>query len=114
MDAARTRIGKITLKSGGSVRLLRDAKDDRRAFVEHKIRTVLDSHGDDLAGFAFMVWAPDHRSTCFSSCNDTSDVPKIMIPDFVRNRLMAERIVDWSVSSTLQELGVADKPDPAA
>ena len=114
-EAARTRIGRITLKSGGSVRLLRGAIDKDRTFIERRVRTVLDQHGTDFAGFAFMVWGGDNQSTCTSDALPASKVPNSMLPDFVRARLFTERAVNWSIDVTLETLGYTPKdPDTAA
>ena len=113
--AARTRIGKVTLKAGGSVRLLREPIDKDRLFIEGRVRKVLDSHANDFAGFAFMVWGEDNKSTCTSDALPASRVPNSMIPDFVRARLFTERTVNWSVDFTLESLGYAvNEPEPAA
>ena len=78
-----------------------------RAHVERMVRKVLDAQGADIAGFAFVVWAKDGASTADAQ-NKTSSIPNILIPDFVRNRLLAERIEAWAVSNTLRRLGFPD------
>ena len=46
-----------------------------------------------------MVWASDGTSTskCLSRVN--SPIPSILIPDFVRNKLLAEKIEAWTIDS---------------
>ena len=100
---ARTRIGKITLKAGGSLALLRQPRDLDREVIERKVREVLDAHHNDFDGFAFVVWGRDNQSTCFSV--GSTKIPSIMVPDFVRTRLLADRIENWAVDTTLDRLG---------
>ena len=105
MDAARTRIGKITLKRGGAVQLLRRPVSVERQCIEQDIRDVLDAHGGDFAGYAIVVWAPNSDSTASARSGQDSRIPTIMVPDFVRNRLLAERIEEWSVRAVMRKLG---------
>jgi hypothetical protein len=47
-----------------------------------------------LAGYAVMAWDKDGVST-IDAANFGSCIPNILIPDFVRNRLLAHRIEEW-------------------
>lgn len=71
-------------------------KQSDRADIEWHIKRTLDAHDDRIAGYAIVVWAPDGASTAdIRSTGNT--VPGIMVPDFVRNRLLAEKIEQWTI-----------------
>lgn len=73
--------------------------NSRRAYAMTRAREVIAGHGTDLAGYAVMAWTKDGTSTC-DSANLAGNIPTILIPDFVRNRLLAHRIEEW----TLEEI----------
>ena len=92
------RIRLVRMKNGsGEIRILTPflAKDER--FAKQRIKGVLDAHGSDIAGLAVMVWGADLRSTCYLGSGPRSAIPGALIPDFVRNRLLLERAVDWTL-----------------
>lgn len=97
MDAARVRIGKVTLKREGPVVLLRRPRSNRQATDDY-LRRCLDAQGTDIAGFAFVVWGADMRSIAELQVWENS-IPSAVVPDFVRNRLLAERIESWALES---------------
>lgn len=99
MEAARIRNGKITLKGGARLSIF-PTSDATRGYMERHIHEVFDGHGDDLAGIAIVVWGSDNASTCYSGIGDgKNQIPSILIPDFVRNRLLAERIEKWTLAT---------------
>ena len=54
--------------------------------------------GHEIVGFAFMVW--DHRGTSVATAyNMDGHIPAILIPDFVRNRLLAGKIEQWTIDT---------------
>lgn len=78
-----------------------EAEPDRQR-IERLVRSVLDGHfaaGDaNVGGFAFMVWDVNGSSTC--ECrNVDGHIPEILIPDFVRNRLLAFKIESWTIDT---------------
>lgn len=58
---------------------------------------VFRKHGDNVAGFALVIWGSDGGSTCDAQVADGSSIPTILVPDFVRNRLLAQRIEQWTL-----------------
>ena len=91
------RLRSIRYKDGrGSLRVVPDFRDKDRPIVEAHIKQMLDIQGNDIAGFAFVVWGADKRAMAYSSSNSRSVIPPIMVPDFVRERLLAEKIMEWS------------------
>ena len=91
---AAVRIGKVRLKNGPVVvRLPTTAERDRKE-VERKVKNVLDAHDSAIAGMAIVVWADDGTSTADLRCWRGS-VTRMQAPEFVKNRLMAEKILDW-------------------
>jgi hypothetical protein len=97
MQTARLRVRSVRYKDGRSVVRLRAPADPDRAYIEERVRGVLDAHDHDFCGFAFVVWGSDARSTTFASTNDGSRIPVALIPDFVRNILLADRIEAWTI-----------------
>ena len=76
--------------------------NEERRLIEHRIRSVLDAHGDDLRGFALVVWGSDGTSTADSGVRNTGNqtvIPPILIPDFVRNRLLGMTIEQWAIEA---------------
>ena len=59
------------------------------------MRECLDNTGD-VAGAAFVVWSADNGSSAMMFAGADSRIPSILIPDFVRNRLLAVKIIDWT------------------
>jgi hypothetical protein len=96
---ARLRVRSVRMKNGGaSIRVLRDTYD-YAADVRGQVLECLSAQGPDIAGFSFVVWGRDGGSTCAARANMRSQIPPIMIPEFVKARLMAEEIVKWSVEA---------------
>lgn len=94
---AHLRIRSVRMKNGGAtVRILRGDEHDYAEDVRLKIDKCLRAQGSDIVGFAFVVWGKDAASTA-DAANWGGQIPTIMIPDYVRNRLLAERIVEWAV-----------------
>lgn len=94
------RISRVRLKSGADVRIPKFIKNEDRAACERDIRAVLDAHtkaGSDIAGYAFVVWAHDFASTTTSYSGPSSLVPALLIGDFVRNAIVADRIEGWTI-----------------
>lgn len=102
MNAARTRIGRVTLRGGADLRIFPGVENTDRRYVERDMRVVLDAHcriDPAIAGFALVVWSPDGTSTCMSRINESNMIPSILVPDFVRNRLLADRIERWTIDT---------------
>lgn len=75
--------------------LLRPKVNRNRAVVEKGVRLVLDTHGNDIAGYAFVIWGKDSSNTAI--CNDSprSKIPHTLIPDFVRAAIHREVCHKW-------------------
>jgi hypothetical protein len=94
---ARVRIGKVTLKRDGPVVLLHRPTNNRQ-MADDYIRRCLDAQGTDIAGFAFVAWGSDMRSVAELQVWENS-IPSAVVPDFVYNRLFAERIESWTLET---------------
>ena len=95
--SARVAIRKYRMKDSGlTVYRMPDTTQRDREYIEDKIRDVLDGHGHEIAGMVFMVWDKEMSSTCLHRVKRGCPLPEILIPDFVRERLMAEKIGEWS------------------
>lgn len=49
-----------------------------------------------VEGFAVMIWGSD-GSTVYAHTDGS--IPSILVPDFVRNRLLASRIEAWTIDT---------------
>lgn len=99
---AAVRIGRVTLKGGADLRILRGGGDPQRARIDGLVRGALDGMGAGIVGFAFVIWGDDNGSVAIGENFDGNRIPAILVPDFVRNRLLARQIEKW----TLEDLGV--------
>jgi hypothetical protein len=98
---AHCRIGRVRLKSGADLRVLRTMASDHHVGFKRRACQVLDYAGSACVGYAVVAWARDGKSWCDIQAADGSRIPCALVPDFVRNRLLAEKIEEW----TLETLG---------
>lgn len=96
MTAARVAIRRVRFKSGGELRLMPDRRDAGRAKIESLIREALDAQGE-VVGFALVAWDTGTRSVSTSWSGASNPIPSVLMPDFVRNRLLAECIGTWTI-----------------
>ena len=81
-----------------------------RKRIDERIKTLLDNQFEDggsLTGFALVVWGADGTS-CADMMSSGGVTPEIMIPDFVRNRLLAEKIEHWTIDSVNRSQGLEE------
>lgn len=104
-ETARVRIGKVRLKNGPVILRLPTHNERRTKMAQEWVKCVLDAHvtaDASVDGFAFVVWDRDGASTCKMIAG--GGIPSILIPDFVRNKLLADKIEDWTLM-TISERG---------
>ncbi len=94
---AAVRIGRVTLKGGADLRILRGGGDPQRARIDEHVRLALDGMGAGIVGFAFVVWGDDNGSVAVAENFEGSRIPSILVPEFVRNRLLARQIEIWTL-----------------
>lgn len=104
---ARVTIRRVRFKSGGEVRLIAPIKDEGRARAERGVRAVLDGHEQfgGIAGFAFVAWAADGATTGDLWAGSDSSIPAILIPDLVRNQLLAMKIEEYTIDTINESNG---------
>jgi len=95
------RLHSVRFKDGGAtVRVIHaPPKRKNRADLDRLVRETLafyPSDSCDIGGFAFVVWDAEGASTCVLA-NYDGRIPSILIPDFVRNRLLAQKIIQWTM-----------------
>ena len=98
------RLRSVRYKDGrGELRVMPDHRASDKALIERRVRALLDAHhaNSDTAGFAMVLWGADGSSTCDMGAGKRSNIPYILIPDFVRNRLLAAKIIDWAADDIL-------------
>lgn len=90
------RLRSVKFKDGRKIEVLRrDSRHFRADFLAF-CRNTVDLQGDDFVGFALVVWGSDQSSTAECMVSQGSCIPTILVPDFVKNRLLAERIERWT------------------
>lgn len=92
----------MTLKESGLriVRLSSGPERTRRTILA-ETREMIDgmmSDGRPVVGFALVVWDSNGSSDAACRAYPGSQIPGIAVPDFVRNRLLAEKILEWADS----------------
>lgn len=96
------RLRSVRLKDGGAEVHVMRGGDPRAGFALERCRAVVSQHlrdGAEIAGFAVVVWGTFGESTCCMHCEDGRPFPSILAPDFVRNRLLADRIERWTLET---------------
>jgi hypothetical protein len=103
MSAARhpgCRIGTVTHKASGfRVVRLHDGPERTRRAIMAETRQMIDNmtlEGRPVVGFAIVMWDSEGASDAACRAYPGSNIPTIALPDFVRNRLLASKIADWS------------------
>lgn len=89
----------VRWKSGGTLIPLKTPKCDLRHLAEQTIRDVVKAASSPIAGFALVTWQADGASIAVCKVGGASGIPSIMVPDFVRNRLLAQRIESWTIET---------------
>jgi hypothetical protein len=117
MIAARTRIGRIKMKSGGEVRLLRPpAMDDGRARAHGAASRALAEMASHrrVAGYCFVAWDEENYAVARVWVGPNSRMPCLVAPDFVRNVMLSEAIEGYAEERIMQNLGYTNEPDSAS
>ncbi len=101
MKTARVRISRY--RPHGShlwVVCLETNQDKIKKSMKNRIDSVVEMHTDSckVNGFVVMIWDNDGTSTC-DAVNFEGNIPGILIPDFVRNRLLAQKIETWTLET---------------
>lgn len=108
MNAARIRVRRYKPKGSDLwvVCIHESAMNSVRAEVLTRCREAILLHGDDeIAGFAIVVWDKNSESTADLE-NFSGHIPSGLIPDYVRNLLLAERLESWAVARVKRLLGL--------
>jgi hypothetical protein len=107
METARTRI--VNVKPKFALIQLDKAQNSRTiSYVQEKLKQTIEAHSDNggfVAGFAFVIWDKDGSSTA-NAGNLHGNIPSILIPDFVRNRLLASVIEKWTRDAVNESFGL--------
>lgn len=94
------RIKSVTHKTSGfKVVRLTQGHERTRASVLAETRACLDSMetgAQPIVGMALVLWTADGTSDAVVKAYPGSNIPSIALPDFVRNRLLAAKIEEWS------------------
>lgn len=105
MKQSTLRLHAVRFKNGGQVRVIqRDNISDGAKTFRPYMEVVRKAHGEDIAGYAIVLWARDMSSTAYLFNGRTSTLAKPLIPDFVRNRLLSEKIEEDAVDTVMNRL----------
>ena len=119
MEAARVRIGRVRMKSGGAdVRVIERRADGNecsaliRRFVDHQLS---DRQPPDAV--AMVTWRRHSDGgwvTTAAHKSTVNDLPIEMLPDFARAVARAAQYESWAERRILQQFGYFTDDDPAA
>lgn len=94
------RIRSVKLKGGGPrIVRLTDGAERSYASIMAEMRDLIAGMREEDAspvGFAVIAWDGNFRAWCALKSYPGSPLPPIFVPDFVRNRLLAEKICEWT------------------
>jgi hypothetical protein len=94
------RIRSVRDKASGFVLYrLQDRSDHARISFLRDMRTLVDAaqrDGRPIVGYAVVLWDADLGSVASLQVGQGSTIPSIAMPEFVKQRLLAAKIQDWS------------------
>lgn len=100
MKTTTLRLRRIRFKDGRTLDVLRpkakEADKMHAIYAKHGAECVSD-FGPNLSGISLVTWGKDGSSTCMLLSD--GQIPGILVPDFVRNRLLAKKIEDWTIDT---------------
>ena len=91
-------IGKVTFKkTGKTIRFINNRMPDDQRYIVDEINCILTKGdlGNELAGFAFVVWTKEGSSISSCRVQDCCKIPRALVPDYVRNLLLSDVIQHW-------------------
>lgn len=100
MRTSIPRLRSVRFKGGGHIVLVKTSKTDLSDRIVNSAHLMLDSAaGHRIAGYAMVAWDADGTSWSTCRVGQASAIPSVLVPDFVRNKLLAQRIEDWTIES---------------
>ena len=97
MRQSTLRCRAVKFKTGGEIRVLKKKWNDTDTVVRQATERVLKAHTEGIAGYAIVVWGSDGEMTSSLGCGPRNRVPPILVPELVRNKLLAHKITDWTI-----------------
>jgi hypothetical protein len=88
------RLRSVRLKAGGEIRVLPNS--DTSTDYKRKAIEALDALSEPIVGVALVAWSEHNGSVAQMNVSPQSRIPFILVPDFVRNRLLANGIEHWT------------------
>jgi len=99
MTVARTRISRYRPKGSHLwVMCFPEAQQRRGADLWDRCRRLVNDHclsSGDISGFALVIWHENGATT--ADVANWGNLPGILIPDLVRNRLLGDKIEQWTI-----------------
>lgn len=113
------RIKSVTFKDSGFKVLTLppsrlDAKPPTRVTLEHakrQLEGLFEGVDHKPVGVVMVVWDGEYASNCAVLQPNGPEwlpgmLPGILIPDFVRNRLLAQKIISWAIEDVNESMGL--------
>lgn len=102
MTAFRTRIVRVRPKRGQKVELLYVplAEDHKPQLIRDDVERLLSEHrwSRPIAGYAIVMWDEEMLSNGEMRVWN-NPIPSMLVPDFVRNWLLAHRTEEWTIET---------------
>lgn len=96
------RLRRIRFKDGRTVEVLRPKSGNaellRQSYAKNAPAVAAPYFADGtISGYAIVVWGSDGKTS--SVANTDGRIPGILIPDLVRNKLIADKIEEWTIDT---------------
>ena len=100
--SAHCRISRVRFKDGPELTILENPTDKRREQCRRELMAAVDEAGS-FDGWALVIWGADGSVAALNV--DRSPLHGLMAAEFVKQRLLASRILGWAEQDTLAYLG---------
>lgn len=98
MRTSIPRIRRVRFKAGCEVVKIRSARDDVGEYMVRRAKDMAnEAAGQHIAGFAIVAWSNSGESWVLSHVDNGSRIPPLLVPEFVRNALLGDRIENWTI-----------------
>lgn len=98
MRTSIPKLRSVRWKAGGHLILLNTPNTDLADRLVNSA-ALMAASGHRIAGYVMVAWAADGTSWSTCRVGRASAIPSVLVPDFVRNKLLAQRIEDWTIES---------------
>lgn len=99
VDATPLRLRRVRFKDGRTLEVFRPKKTSSDTLKQNLSRWVkfISDAPEEFSGYAIVTWHKDGTSVC--ELGSDGRIPSVLVPDFVRNRLLAQKIEEWTIDT---------------